>query len=100
MKLKDISNDLYETYQTYYRIAFYAVDSLGFPAKLIYHENILIKPERQTKKLKIDLKDKMIPFCSRNGIFVGIETVRLEKVKITNTLHVTTPSVLHTHSKK
>ncbi|WP_179319678.1 carboxypeptidase-like regulatory domain-containing protein [Winogradskyella helgolandensis] len=99
LKFKDSSSEMYKTYQTYYRLAFYNVDDVGFPGELIYHENIIIKPEKHTKNFKIDLEDKTIPF-GKKGIFVGIETIKPEHVEITNSMYLTTPSVLNTHAEK
>ncbi|WP_040756661.1 hypothetical protein [Winogradskyella psychrotolerans] len=90
---------MYKTYQTFYRLAFYSVDHLGFPAELIHYENIIIKPEKDTKNYKIDLEDKALPFGEK-GIFIGIETIKPDHVEITNSMYLTTPSILHTNSEK
>ncbi|MBU2927217.1 carboxypeptidase-like regulatory domain-containing protein [Winogradskyella psychrotolerans] len=99
LKFKDSSSEMYKTYQTYYRLAFYNVDDHGFPGELIYYEDIIIKPEKHTKNFKIDLEDQPIPF-GKNGIFVGIETIKPAHVEITNSMYLTTPSILHTHAEK
>ena len=98
LKFKDSSKDIYDTYQTYYRIAFYNIDSLGFPGDLLHFENIIIKPEIHEKNYIIDLEDKGIPF-TKKGIFIGIETVKPDSVKLKSSMYVTTPSILHTHTK-
>ena len=96
LKFRDSSRDLYETY---YRLVFYNVHDFGFSEELIYYESIIIKPEKDTKNYKIDLEDKAIPFGIK-GIFVGIETIKPDHIEITNSMYLTTPSILHTHGKK
>ncbi|WP_405570682.1 carboxypeptidase-like regulatory domain-containing protein [Winogradskyella sp. Asnod2-B02-A] len=98
LKLKDSSIDIYETYQTYYRIAFYNIDSLGFPGDLLHFENIIVKPEIHEKNYAIDLEDKGIPF-TKKGIFIGIETVKPNYITLKSSMYVTTPNILHTHTK-
>lgn len=80
-------------------MAFYKADDLGFPGDLVYFENIIIKPEIKTKNYKIDLEDKSIPF-SEDGIFIGIETIKPDFIKIETSMYLTTPNILHTHTKK
>ena len=99
LKFKDSSRDIYETHQTYYRLAFYSVDDLGFPGELLYFENIIIKPEKDIKNYKIDLEDKAIPF-TKTGLFVGIETIKPDHIALIGSMYLTTPSILHTHTTK
>lgn len=99
LKFKSRTNKDYKTYQTYYRLAFYNSDGLGFPGALVHFENIIIKPEIDTKNYKIDLEDKTIPF-SESGIFIGIETIKPDYVTIESSMYLTTPNILYTHTKK
>ncbi|GAA4245065.1 carboxypeptidase-like regulatory domain-containing protein [Winogradskyella damuponensis] len=98
LKYKDSNNDNYETYQTYYRLAFYNIDDLGFPGELLHFENIIIKPKKDSKNYKLSFEDKSIPFTEK-GIFVGIATVQPGYIEIKNAMYLTTPSLLHTHTK-
>ncbi|WP_299101757.1 carboxypeptidase-like regulatory domain-containing protein [uncultured Winogradskyella sp.] len=97
LKFKTINDKDFKTYQTYYRLAFYAVNDLGFPSDPIYYEDIIIKPEKDQKNFKIDLEGLDIPFLDK-GIFVGIETIKPDKVKIEGSMYLTTPSILYTHT--
>ena len=99
IKFKDSSREIYETHQTYYRLAFYTINDLGFPGQLLYYESIIIKPEIDKKNYKFDLEDKAIPFTEK-GIFVSLETVKPDNVKLKSSMYLTTPSLLHTHTKK
>ena len=99
LKFKSRKDEKFKTYPTYYRLAFYNVDELGFPGGLVHFENIIIKPETETKNYKIDLEDKSIPF-SEDGIFIGIETIKPDFIKIETSMYLTTPNILHTHTKK
>ncbi|WP_179352266.1 carboxypeptidase-like regulatory domain-containing protein [Winogradskyella vidalii] len=99
LKFKSRINNDYKTYKTYYRLAFYDVNHLGFPGALLHFENIIIKPKIDTKNYKIDLEDKAIPFF-KNGIFIGIETIKPDDVTIESSMYLTTPNVLYTHTKK
>ena len=99
LKFRDSSSEIYTTYSTYYRIAFYNIDALGFPGELLHFESIIIKPENDTKNYEIDLEDKAIPFTEK-GIFVGIETLKPDHVKQKDLMYITTPSILHTHTKE
>tara|TARA_R110002049_G_scaffold90086_1_gene226099 strand:- start:6596 stop:7498 length:903 start_codon:yes stop_codon:yes gene_type:complete len=98
LKFKSIKDDKFKTHPTYYRLAFYNLDTLGFPGDLVHFENVIIKPKIKTKSFKIDLEDKEIPF-SEDGIFVGIETIKPDFVKQTNSMYLTTPNLLYTHTK-
>ncbi|NRD22528.1 carboxypeptidase-like regulatory domain-containing protein [Winogradskyella litoriviva] len=98
LKFKNIKEDKFKIYRTYYRIAFYKIDSLGFPGDLVHFKNIIIKPEIDLKNLKIDLQNKSIPF-SKKGIFVAIETIKPEFVKLESKMYLTTPNILYTHTK-
>ncbi|MUU77379.1 carboxypeptidase-like regulatory domain-containing protein [Winogradskyella endarachnes] len=98
LKFKTIKDDKFLTYQTYYRIAFYNVDNLGFPGDLIHFENIIIKPETETKNLIVDLEEKGIPF-SKIGMFIGIETIKPDFVKVESAMYLSAPSLIYTHTK-
>ncbi|WP_458626933.1 hypothetical protein [Winogradskyella sp. PC D3.3] len=65
----------------------------------MHYENLIIKPQKNAKNYKLDLEDKIIPF-GESGIFVGIETIQQEHIELTNSMYLTTPSILHTHSVK
>lgn len=97
LKLKKASDENFTIYQTYYRLLFYDVDELGFPKDLINYDNIIIKPEKDANSFKIDLEDKNIAF-NENGIFISIETVKPDDVIPTNSMYLTTPNIVYTHS--
>ena len=99
LKLNYISNEDYKTYQTYYRLAFYAIKDNGYPGEILYYENIIIKPDINTRNHKLNLEDKTIPYTEK-GIFIGIETVKPNSVKLETSMYLTTPNILYTHSKQ
>lgn len=98
LKLKSRNNKDYKTYQTYYRLAFYSVNELGFPGELVHFENIIIKPKIETRNYKINLEHKSIPFAKK-GIFVGIETIKPDHVNVESSMYLTTPNILYTRTK-
>ena len=65
-----------------FNLKFYEFDSItNSPGKLLYHENLYVKPKNKTYKLWIDVKDLGIRFPKR-GICLGVEMVNTSgKVK-------------------
>lgn len=99
LKLRNASDDNFTIYQTYYRLLFYNVDELGFPTDLMNYDNIIIKPEKDATSYKIDLEDNNIAF-NENGIFISILTVKPDEIKPTNSMYLTTPNIIYTHTDK
>ena len=99
LKFRNRINEDYKAYLTYYRLAFYTIDNLGFPGDLLNFTDIIIKPEKEARNYKIDLEDKNIQFTEK-GIFIGIETIQPNFVKPDNSMYLTTPNLLYTHTEK
>lgn len=82
-----------------YNVKFYSYDSINKqPGELIYFENVFIKPENKTYKLKIDVENLNIQLPI-NGICIGIELVNIENYKV-NSMSKIAPAINFTHTEK
>ncbi|NRD20285.1 carboxypeptidase-like regulatory domain-containing protein [Winogradskyella eckloniae] len=99
LSFKTRTNKNFKTYQTYYGLAFYAIDDQGNPGELLHFENIIIKPKKDQKKLKLNLENKDIPI-TKEGVFIGIKTIKPDYVITESSMYLTTPNILYTHTNK
>lgn len=94
--LKKKVDKLYEVLPTYFRVKFYEYDfRLEKPGKLLSHEQIILKPENKTQKIKLDLKEYHIKY-PRHGVCVGIETFNPGKKRDSKIMYLTSPNLRHT----
>lgn len=96
LKLKQNKTRSFKVYQTYYRISFYSANSFGYPEKQLNTKDILIKPKKNDRSYKIDVRDKNIKF-GKKGIFIGIETIKPEHIINTGSMYAITPTIQYTH---
>lgn len=90
--------DQYDFIATY-NIKFYNYDSINNqPGELLYHENVFVKPENKTYKLKINVENLNIKL-PKNGICIGIELVNLENHK-TSSMSKIAPQINFTHTEQ
>ncbi|WP_282032672.1 carboxypeptidase-like regulatory domain-containing protein [Winogradskyella eximia] len=78
-KLKRIYIDLKKRKNAEYiatlNIKIYELDSINNkPGKLLYNENLYVKPKNKKYRLWLDVKDFNIAF-PKNGVFIGVEMV-------------------------
>lgn len=80
-----------------YNIKFYAYDSINKqPGELIYFDNVFVKPENKTYKLKVNVEELNI-ILPVNGICIGVEVVNIENFKI-NSMSKIAPDINFTHT--
>lgn len=99
LKFKKQDETEIEVYRTYYRISFYRKNTNNFPGELLSYENIIIHPENNNKTIKINLSEKKI-FLPMEGLFVGIETINPSDNSPNNSMYLTYPNLLYTHSEE
>lgn len=99
LKFKKQDETLFDLYKTYYRISFYKKDENNFPGELLSYENIIIRPENKNKTIKINLKNKNL-FLPKDGFFIGVETINPNDTSPKNSMYLTYPNLLYTHSEE
>lgn len=105
-KLKEISffvkygkEDKIRKYPAYFRLKFYSYDIKGDkPGELLSFKNILLKPNKDNHKIKVNVEDSNILFPVE-GVVVVIEIINAG-IPPKNSLYKTTPSLVWTHSKQ
>lgn len=87
-----------KTYKAIFRVKlFKKQDSLFVPGKLLCSENIIVKPENKTYKVVIDVTSFNVKF-PKDGIIVGLETINPESISPRNSLYVTAPTLVKSHT--
>ncbi|GLB47984.1 carboxypeptidase-like regulatory domain-containing protein [Neptunitalea lumnitzerae] len=97
LKLKYRKESEYTTYPAFFRLAFYEVNASGFPGKYLSTANIIIQPDG-SKNVQINLEDYHIPL-PKKGVFVAVETINAAEEAPENSMYVTSPNLLFTHTK-
>lgn len=88
-----------KTYKAYFRVKFYELDSITkAPGKLLSYDDIIIKPENKTQKVKVDLEDNFILF-PKNGVFVGLEVIKPSSVTVNSSMYVVAPAITKSHTE-
>ena len=98
--LKKRENHQYEVLPTFFRVKFYEYDvRYKRPGKLLSYEQIILKPENKTQKVRVDLKEYYIKY-PKEGIGVGIETFNPIKRRDSKTMYLTSPCLRFTYDKE
>jgi len=88
-----------KTYKAYFRVKFYELDSITkAPGKLLSYDDIIIKPENKTQKVKVDLEDNFILF-PKNGVFVGLEVIKPSSVTVNSSMYDVAPAITKSHTE-
>lgn len=86
-------------YPAYFRLKFYSYNIKGDkPGKLLSFDNILLKPNKDSHKIKVNVGDSNILFPVE-GVMIVVEIINAGSPP-KNSLYKTTPSLVWTHSKK
>lgn len=81
-----------------YNVKFYSYDSIRKqPGAALFEQNIFVKPENKTYKLKINVENYNIRL-PKEGVCVGIELVNVENFK-TTTMSKIAPAIIFTFTK-
>ena len=93
-------NKKWKSYQAYFLVKFYAFDvEKRKPGKLLVAEPILIQPKNKRHTIKIDVEELNILYPVE-GICIGVETIKPEHVKPTESMFATYPYQVYAHSKE
>lgn len=105
-KLKEISffvkhgkEDKIRKYPAYFRLKFYSYDIKGDkPGELLSLDNILLKPNKDSHKIKVNVEDSNILFPVE-GVVVAVEIINAGTPP-KNRLYKSVPSLIFTHDKE
>jgi hypothetical protein len=80
-----------------YNVKFYSYDSIRKqPGTALFEQNIFVKPENKTYKLKINVENYNISL-PKEGVCVGIELVNVENFKTTSMSKIA-PAIIFTYT--